>query len=225
MKQLMKMAWFSFDRSAAAGGRAAALSCLLAASALLAGCAGMSGAPDSMDKATPLTTRSYQEKLDLNGRLSVQYEQNNQPQALHGSFIWAQSAQQTSLELLSPLGQTMATIDVKPGMATLMQSGQAPRMAADVDTLTAETLGWPLPVSGLRHWLQGFGTDAVGKPFQAVPGEAGSSFTTRDGWRLTYSNWEAIDGQSRPKRIDLARDTAQAGPVSIRIVIDSWKTP
>ncbi|MFX5510125.1 outer membrane lipoprotein LolB, partial [Acinetobacter baumannii] len=92
--------------------------------------------------------------------------------------------------MFSPLGQTVATINVKPGIATLVQSGRAPQVAADVDALAAQSLGWPLPVSGMRQWLQGSGIDASGKPFVAKAGENDASFTTRDGWRVTYANWE-----------------------------------
>lgn len=186
---------------------------------MLAGCASLTPPAGQ----APMATAPYHDAIDVNGRLSVQYEQYGRPQALHGSFEWSQTRQQIHLSLLSPLGQTVATIDVRPGMATLVQSGRAPQVAADVDALAAQALGWPLPVSGLRQWLQGAGLDASGKPFQAH-GEDGARFDTRDGWRLTYVNWEndPAAGGARPRRIDLTRDTEPAGPVSIRIAIDGW---
>jgi outer membrane lipoprotein LolB len=197
----------------------------LALSTLLAGCAGLSqqSAPDTAVQ-TPV---AYQESIAIDGRISVQYAQNDQPQSLHGSFNWSQAPGRTALELLSPLGQTVATIDVRPDMATLVQSGRAPQMAPDIDQLAARALGWPLPVAGMRHWLQGRGTDSAGKPFQAVPGDENASFVTADGWRVAYPTWqtETDSGRLRPRRIDLTRHTAQAGLVSIRIVVDNWKKP
>lgn len=203
-------------RAAAPGAAAVAL--------LLGGCAAM---PGQTVVAPGAAAPAYQDSIDINGRISVQYTQNDQPQSLHGSFIWSQTARQTDLELLSPLGQTVATISVKPGMATLVESGKSPRVAPDVDELAAQSLGWPLPVSGLRQWLQGSGTDSAGKPFQARPGVDDAAFTTQDGWRVVYANWQTdpAGGATRPKRIDLTRSTEQAGKVSIRIAIDSWKKP
>lgn len=196
----------------------------LVLSALLAGCAGLSqpAAPGAPARAAA----PYQESIAIGGRISVQYAQNDQPQSLHGSFNWSQSPGHTGLELLSPLGQTVATIDVRPGVATLVQSGRAPQVAPDVDQLAARALGWPLPVAGMRQWLQGRGTDSTGKPFQAVPGDDNASFVTADGWRVAYPTWQAADdGILRARRIDLTRNTEQAGQVAIRIVVDSWNKP
>ncbi|AYR26067.1 lipoprotein insertase outer membrane protein LolB [Herbaspirillum rubrisubalbicans] len=195
----------------------------LCAAALLGGCATVS--QDAVPTGT--AAAAYQNNIEIDGRISVQYEQDQRPQSLHGSFFWKQTAQELNLEMFSPLGQTVATINVKPGIATLVQSGRAPQVAADVDALAAQSLGWPLPVSGMRQWLQGSGVDASGRPFVAKAGEDDTSYSTRDGWRVTYANWEtdAASGQTRPKRIDLSRNTSQAGKVSIRIAIDGWKQP
>ena len=119
---------------------------------------------------------------------------------------------------------TIALIDVSPQGASLTQAGQPVRHAPDVDALTAQTLGWPLPVSGLREWLQGIAQTASGQRFVATPQQ--SEVVTRDGWQIRYANWQPDDTpppQARPKRIDLARNTQQAGDVSIRIAIDSWQ--
>jgi len=162
--------------------------------------------------------RSYHDAIEMGGRLSVRYQRNGNEESLHGSFTWEQTPDRTLVTLLSPLGQTLALIDITPASATLMQPGQPPRIAQDVDTLTASTLGWPLPVSGLQHWLQGFASIAPGSKPQAVPAEAGI-ITTPDGWRLRYVSWQH-DTEPFPRRLDLDRYTSQAGEVSLRIVID-----
>lgn len=177
--------------------------------------------------------RHYHEAIDLSGRLSVRYQQDGKEQALHGSFTWSQSSQNTLVTILSPLGQTLATIDITPQQSTLQQAGQPARTAADVDLLTAQALGWPLPIAGLRDWLQGFGSGANGKPFNLNPtvDNGATTVTTADHWSIQYDSWQSVKGTSTktsspqtsifPKRIDLTRSTAQAGDVAIRIVIDS----
>jgi len=190
---------------------------------LMAGCAELAPQKEQAPgDAIQAVNRHYSEAIDLDGRLSVQYQQNGQDQALHGSFRWRQTAEHTSVTLMSPLGQILAVIEVDPGSATLTQSGQAPRVAHDVDQLAAQSLGWPLPVAGLRSWLQGFGTDARGKRIIATP--ATKAFTSSDGWNIEYVSWDESDpAQVHPKRIDLQRDTEQAGNVKMRIVIDRWQ--
>jgi outer membrane lipoprotein LolB len=202
---------------------------LLALAALLSGCATVTtptGPPAGLTAAEQAARRTYHDAIVLGGRLSLRYQQNGFDQAVHGNFTWQQSPERTLVTLSSPLGQTMATIEITPGLSTLIQAGQAPRSATDVDALAASALGWPLPISGLRDWLQGFGTDANGRRFIAVPQAKAAGTTTLDGWRINYASWQNDDpplASSHPKRIDLERSTEHAGDVALRIVIDDWQ--
>lgn len=195
---------------------------------LAAGCANLAPPVDGTGEAgaAAQSPRAYRQNIVLEGRLSLRYQQNQEERSVHGSFVWTQTADQTHLRLLSPLGQTIALIDIKPGLAVLTQSGQPPRSAGDADQLMAQTLGWPLPIAGMRDWLQGFATDADGKTFTAqapANDDDAVAVNTRDGWRIQYLNWQAAasgNGARTPKRIDMDRYTDQAGEVAIRLVID-----
>ena len=161
--------------------------------------------------------------IDIAGRLSVRYQKDGREEALHGSFTWSQKADATVISLLSPLGQTLAVITVTSTSASIAQAGQATRVAADANALATETLGWPLPVAGLRDWLQGFTTNALGQR-SAVKANDPVAFQTSDGWTLQYASWDNTDrNQTHPKRLDLTRQTTEAGDVSIRLVIDNWQ--
>ena len=193
---------------------------------LAAGCASLAPATAPRTETASSAAagaRIFHDTIDLGGRLSVRYQGRQQEESLHGSFVWTQKPAQTTITLLSPIGQTLAAINVTPLGATLAQSGQPVRAAADVDRLTADTLGWPLPVAGMRSWLQGFAVDSAGRHVVAYPDNP--DITTLDGWRIHYANWQenAASSSPGPKRIDLARYTEQAGDVSIRIVIDTWQ--
>ncbi|HEY0490467.1 MAG TPA: outer membrane lipoprotein LolB [Telluria sp.] len=185
------------------------------AAILLTACA--TTAPTSMSQAP---VAAYRDVIDLAGRLSVNYEKDGKPETLSGKFNWSQNRDRIDVALASPLGQTLAKISVTPQAATLTQTDGAPRVAKDIDTLTAETLGWSLPVSGLRDWLQGYATAPGGKRFAASP--ASNTVTTADGWRLTFVSWQdETAAQPVPKRIDAERPaTATTEPLAIRIVID-----
>ena len=200
---------------------------------IVSGCASL---PLSAPLSTPpgtapsasMPARLYHEAIDLGGRLSLRYEQNGAPQTLDGKFTWSQTAANQQITLLTPFGQTLATIDVTPQGATLIQSNQPPRREASVDALTASALGWPLPIAGLRTWLQGFATDARGAPYIATAAAQGDDafINTADGWLIHYTLWDGTDGppaQARPRRIDLQRITSQAGTIALRIVLDTWQ--
>ncbi len=180
----------------------------LAFALLLTGCATTSAPPSQASVA------AYRDSIDLSGRLSVNYEKDGKPETLSGKFNWTQTPAAVEVALSSPLGQTIARITVTPDSATLVQADRAPRVARDIDTLTQQTLGWSLPVSGLRDWLQGYATAADGARFAASP--ASNSVTTPDGWQLVFVSWQD-DGAAHPapKRIDATR----AG-LAIRIVVD-----
>lgn len=188
----------------------------------LVACAGLPPTSTTENKAIPAGVQTFHDYIEMGGRLSVRYQSNGKDEALHGSFTWLQTPSQTVVTLLSPLGQTLAIVEVTPEGATLRQTGQPPLSADNVNALTADSLGWPLPVAGLRDWLQGFALDSRGMRFVATP--ATSQVTTHDGWHLRYANWLSEDTTPpRAKRIDLGRFTEHAGDVSIRIVIDSWQ--
>lgn len=200
------------------------LACAATLGWLLAGCAALPPPPASTAVTGAQLQRPYAEAIELAGRLSVQYRRGNADEALHGSFSWSQTPQRTLVTLLSPLGQTLAVIEVQPGSASLTQAGQPPQIASDADALAQTALGWPLPVAGLRTWLQGFAQDARGQRWIA-PAAAGSTVSTPDGWHIVYASWQQDnpDAAAHPRRIDLARQTLEAGPVSLRIVIDQWQ--
>ena len=171
------------------------------------------------------TVAPYREQVELTGRLNVVYQKDDKPESATVNFNWQQTAQRTDVTLYSPVGSTLATIAVTPQQAVLTQSGKAPRSAPDVDALSAQLLGWSLPVSGLRDWLQGHAVGADGKRFVASP--ANDSVTTKDGWRLRYVSWQDASDNTpgalpQPRRIDAERNaSAQADAVSLRIVLDA----
>ena len=189
------------------------LACACAA-AVLSGCA---TTPSSMSQAT---VAPYRDTIDLSGKLSVNYDKGGQPDTLSGGFEWSQTPSTVDVALLSPLGQTIAKIRVTPESATLTQSEKAaPRVARDIDSLTQQALGWSLPVSGLRDWLQGYATAADGKRFAASP--ANNSVVTQDGWRLTFLSWQDANAARPAPRLIEAQRSASAthGAMTLRIVI------
>ena len=168
----------------------------------------------------PLSERNYQRSISLGGRLSVRYQQNGKPQSLQGKFRWQQQGEQTDITLYSPLGQTIATIAITPGLAVMAQSDGEKKQAPNVTALTQEVLGWPMPVDGLRYWLQGFVQNVEGQLQTASP-EGMHSFQS-DGWRVRYVSWQRNASIEYPKRVDMERTTAEAGDIVLRLVIDDW---
>lgn len=116
-------------------------------------------------------------------------------------------------------------VTATPSGATLDLPNEAPRNAPEVDTLLEQSLGFSLPVAGLRDWLHA--RPAPGSPATATRDEQGRLATlTQNGWTVRYGAWQpAADGSATlPRRIDLARDAA-SGPMSVKLVIDAPSAP
>jgi outer membrane lipoprotein LolB len=186
--------------------------------ASLAGCA---TSTTNLPAATAVG--AYRDTIDLTGSLAVNYQKHDgQPDRLNGRYTWTQRPGRVDVSLIGPLGQTVAEISVTPDSATLTQANRPPRSARDIDTLTQQTLGWPLPVAGLRDWLQGYATDAQGKRFAASP--ANNSVVTRDGWRLRFKEWQkaapGADAAPMPSVIIAGRSaTADSGELELSISV------
>lgn len=183
--------------------------------AALAGCASTPSAPRSA-----ATVAAYQDNIELSGGIFISYSRDGKREPMNGSFTWQQTKSNTDITLKSPTGQTVAVINVTPRSATLTESGKPPKNAPDVDTLTAQTLGWTLPVSGLRDWLQGYATARDGKRFVASP--ANDNVITLDGWKLEYVTWQDDTAAvPQPKRIDATRIVLgeAVDDMQIRVVI------
>ncbi len=188
--------------------------------AALAGCATTTSQSTAFTPGATQAAAPYRDTIELSGRIQVNYQKDGQPGNVTGGFEWSQQPGQIDVSLISPLKQTMATIKVTPQQATLTEAGRAPRSAPDVDALTRQTLGWSLPVSGLRDWLQGYATDASGKRFAASP--ANNSVFTQDGWRLRFVSWQAGQGGVQvPKNIVAERSaTAASDELALQIILD-----
>jgi outer membrane lipoprotein LolB len=192
---------------------------VLAAAAIatsLAGCA------TSTANLSGATVGAYRDTIDLNGKINVVSQKSEGGrEGMTARFSWAQRPGHIEVTLFTPTGQTAAEIAVTPESATLTQAGREPRTAKDIDALTQQTLGYALPVAGLRDWLQGYAVDAQGKRFVASP--VNSNVVTRDGWQLRFAEWQAKpgpNGAALPKLIRAERGAAgNGGDLSISIAI------
>ena len=190
--------------------------------ALLAG----SSALVSCTTTTPLNqeqmsrSRQYQEQVAMSGKISIQYQQNEKAETLSGNFEWQQNGQELTITLSSPLGQTIAIIRETPEGASLQQAKQETRYAPNVEQLLYESLGWTLPVAGLRDWLQGFDRSASGQRIMVA---------TRDhqrimsqGWQIDFTSWQEDQNQIHPRVIDVYRRTEEVGDLKIRVAVLEW---
>ncbi|UYO93051.1 lipoprotein insertase outer membrane protein LolB [Pollutimonas sp. M17] len=134
--------------------------------------------------------------------------------AVQGGFAWRDQGNALTLDLANPLGNTLARVDVEPGLATLTRSNGEREQAAHPDALVEQVLGSPIPVAGLRDWLQGrVGGAGVSDLQKNERGQVGAF--TQDGWRVQLSRY---DGQG-PALLQMNRNDPDRR-ISVRLVVD-----
>lgn len=191
---------------------------------LLAGCQITSKITDE-EKLADFSPQPCSNIMDISGRISMHYLYHDKSESLHGKFNWESYPDQTHIEMISPLGQTLATIDIFPHEAVFTRSGHPPVHAYNAETLIFYHLGWIMPISGMQHWLQGCAIDNQGQFFQASPDNP--ELITQHGWHIRYVNWTLSPENKRiPRRIDMTYSPADKktfDQLQIRLIIDEWK--
>ncbi|SHH04545.1 lipoprotein insertase outer membrane protein LolB [Pollutimonas bauzanensis] len=172
---------------------------------LLAACA----TPPRIDKGAP------GQAFDRSGRfaVSVNYADGRRD-AVQGGFAWHDTGRALMLDLANPLGNTLARVQVEPGLATLTRSNGSIEQAEHPDTLVELALGSPIPVGGLRDWLQGRTGKGSVAGLEKNGGGQPASFS-QDGWRVQLSRYDA----QGPTLLQLNRSDANRA-ISVRLVVD-----
>ena len=173
---------------------------------VMSGCASTVSLPVAQVQVQPSANWTLQ------GRIGIQTDE----QSASGTLYWQHREQSDELLLTSPLGQGVARIRVNAEGAVLDMPNQPVRQAADVESLTRETLGYSLPVSGLIWWVQAL--PAPGRVFETRRDDAGRlAQLKQDGWVIDYQY--ATEASARPRKLLVAREGLE-----IRLVADNWTT-
>jgi outer membrane lipoprotein LolB len=150
------------------------------------------------------------------GRFSVLVAADGRQDSGSGRFTLAVDGEAITLDLASPLGTTLARVEVDARGARLTRSdNEGPRevRGASAELLTLEALGWPLPVAGFPDWIAG--RPAPGKPVDVLADDA----FTQDGWTIRVL--ERFDGGA-PRRLQIERPELRgvAPAITLRLVLD-----
>lgn len=145
--------------------------------------------------------------------LSVNYF-NGKQDAVQGGFVWRDARPGLELDLLNPLGNTLARVQVEPGQATLVRSNGAIEQAANPDALVEQVLGSPIPVEGLRDWLHGR-TGAASVQGLKNNGAGQPELFSQDGWRVQLLRYDT----QGPTLLQMNRNDPNR-TISVRLVVN-----
>lgn len=169
---------------------------------VLHGCASMPSPP-------PVEAEILQ-SFTLQGRVSVRYGE----ESLSGQLNWRADTAGDEVLLSSPLGQGVAGISRNEAGVSLTRPGEPTVMAENVESLTQSELGFRLPLSGLRYWIQAKPDPARASKLRRDA--AGSvEQISQDGWKIDYLEFF----ENRPRKMHVSREGLE-----IRLVIDAWQS-
>jgi len=151
------------------------------------------------------------------GRFSATTSLGEQRESASGRFSLEIRGQQQVLELSSPLGTTVARIEIEPGAARATGAQMREVHGPDADAITEQLLGWPLPVSGLTDWIEGRPTPQGRARVERDAGRV--TLIEQDGWTIRFPEYS--DSTARPRRLVLERGALVRVPsVTLRLVLD-----
>ena len=110
----------------------------------------------------------------LSGRMAVRVEATDGADArsVSAAFELQGSAETGTLNLATPLGSVLAQARWSPG-SVVLATPQGESQFADLDALTREVMGEPLPVAALFDWLRGRPWPGAPSRATAAPAHAG----------------------------------------------------
>ncbi len=149
----------------------------------------------------------------MKGRLAIITKPKNHSARLH----WQHTPEKDNIDVYSPIGGKVANITKTPTSVKLTDNSQKTLEAQDAETLTQETLGFRLPLSGLSYWL-------LGKPSNTglvnlVQWDQYGRIETmqQNGWDIHYKDYAEHAGYFLPRKVTLKNDK-----MTIKLISDKW---
>ena len=137
-------------------------------------------------------------------------------ESMSGRFTLSVATDSTTLDLASPLGNTLARLQSNASGALLQvpeDGGLRTVHNSNPEALAEDVLGFPLPLKGLPWWIQG--EPAPDRPAQVQD----INHIEQDGWRIQIE--ERFERSATPRRLTLLRPAADMSPaITLRVVVD-----
>lgn len=149
----------------------------------------------------------------VTGRVLIKAEERS----WNATLFWVQRDGAYRIRLIAPLGQGTVQLSGGDGGVVLRTSNNQVFTAQDPQTLMLDTLGWSVPVDGLRYWMRGLDDprtpavvrlDARGRP----------ETLEQAGWVIDYQRYADGAPPELPTKLALANQA-----LSVRILVSRWE--
>lgn len=153
------------------------------------------------------------QQYTIKGRLGIITKPKNHSARLN----WKHAPEKDTIDIYSPIGGKVAHIEKTAEKVALTDNGQKTIEAEDAESLTEQTLGFRLPLSGLSHWALGKPSD-TGIVNKMTWDENGRIKTLQqNGWDIQYKDYNEHAGYFLPKKVTLKNEK-----MTLKLIIDKW---
>ena len=166
--------------------------------------------------ATPTPPLGSEWLFERQGRFALVAEGAGQrSSSTQGGFKWRESVQVWQIDLLSPLGATLARLTVTPEVAVLQEPDAPEQRAASANQLLARLLREPVPVDAMKDWLKGQIVQTQDVTDLRRDDQGRIIGFKQSGWTVTFDRY---DGQG--PRLISASSSSAGRSLLLRLVVD-----
>ena len=149
----------------------------------------------------------------MKGRLGLKTPDD----AWSASIQWAQKEALYKMRIIAPLGQGTYELTGGNGQVSLLTAEDETYQADDPDTLMQGTLGWSVPVTGMRYWIIGLPDPEAGTERLLLDEFGRIEQLQQDGWSVEISRYQDYQQYQLPAKIEMINQD-----LKVRIVIKDW---
>jgi outer membrane lipoprotein LolB len=132
-------------------------------------------------------------------------------------FVWNQTGQPFTLQLLNPFGGEEARLSFSAGEYRLKMPREPWEVSHSIESLFEEKMGWSAPVAHLAYWIKGIPVPNV--PSTVSHNKAGMRIIKQAHWTITYLSAIRVDGLLLPASMVLERSDLPAGPTRLKMIL------
>lgn len=189
---------------------------------LLSGALLMLGGCQTLPQAPTTGSQIQQQHLyalrqwEAEGKIALRMGDQRQS----ANFHWQQQRDNYVIRLFGPFGQGATWLRRTSREVTLENAELGIRRARSAEQLMQDTLGWQVPVSNLQYWLRSLPAPRTDIQQEQRDEQGFLSHLEQQGWQVSYSRYQSVNGWWMPARIVAHRDD-----LHLTLVIHQWRLP
>lgn len=148
------------------------------------------------------------------GRIAI----NSEKDSVNASLNWTQQGDVYRIRLSTRMGHGLVEIAGGPTGVSMRTSDNQTYIAPNADKLLVDTVGWRVPLAGLRYWMLGRTDPDVPVSSLTLDNLGRLDELEQSGWQIRYLRYQQVGDLELPTKVFL-----ENAKLSTRVVVNSWE--